>query len=157
MTELELIYFLFPRILAATLCGVIIGLEREFKQKAAGIRTHMIVCVGATIFTSINFALLDTYDFDPSRIIAQVVTGVGFLGAGVIFKGDDKVSGITSAAFIWLTASLGVIVGCGFILSGILFTIGLLIVLLLIRKAEDKIEPKIEEIRKRKLEEHGKK
>lgn len=157
MTEIEFIYFLFPRILAATLCGVIIGLEREFKQKAAGIRTHMIVCVGAAIFTSITFTLLNKYEFDPSRIISQIVSGVGFLGAGVIFKSEDKIHGITSAAFIWLTASLGVIIGCGFILSGILFTIGLLIVLLIIRKAEDKIEPKIEEIAKRKLEEHGKK
>ena len=133
--------FLLPRILAATLCGFIIGSEREIKHKVAGIRTHIIVCVGACLFASISFVMKDAQTtFDPTRIIAQIVTGVGFLGAGLIFKNEDKVSGVTSAAFIWLTAAIGVIVGIGYILTPIVFTVGLLIVLLILQRVEDKIE-----------------
>lgn len=133
--------FLLPRILAATLCGFIIGSEREIKNKVAGIRTHIIVCVGACLFASISFIMKDAQAiFDPTRIISQIVTGVGFLGAGLIFKNEDKVSGVTSAAFIWLTAAIGVIVGIGYILTPIIFTVGLLIILLILQKVEDKIE-----------------
>jgi putative Mg2+ transporter-C (MgtC) family protein len=139
MSELELIEYLAPRILTATFCGVLIGLEREFKQKVAGIRTHMIVCTGAAIFASVSFMLGDAYYFDQTRIIAATVTGVGFLGAGVIFKTNDKVYGITSAAFIWLTASIGVLAGMGFTVAPIVFTLGLLIVLLTLRNK--KIRP----------------
>jgi len=141
MKEIELLMFLLPRILAATLCGFIIGSEREIKHKVAGIRTHIIVCVGACLFASISFVMKDAQTtFDPTRIIAQIVTGVGFLGAGLIFKNEDKVSGVTSAAFIWLTAAIGVIVGIGYILTPIVFTVGLLIVLLILQRVEDKIE-----------------
>jgi len=151
MTDLEVVQFMLPRVLVAIGCGVLIGLEREFKQKVAGMRTHMIVCVGSAIFVSISFVLVDAYDhFDPTRIIASTVSGVGFLGAGVIFKNDDKVFGITSAAFIWLTASLGALIGCGYIISGAAFTIGLVVFLIVVRKIEDIIEPKIAERRKRK-------
>jgi len=153
MTDLEVIQFLFPRILVAIACGALIGLEREFKQKVAGMRTHMIVCVGSAIFVSISFVLAESYDhFDPTRIIASTVSGVGFLGAGVIFKNEDKVFGITSAAFIWMTASLGAMIGCGYIITGAAFTIGLIIFLILVRKFEDVIEPKIAERRQRKKE-----
>jgi len=141
MKEIELLMFLLPRILAATLCGFIIGSEREIKNKVAGIRTHIIVCVGACLFASISFIMKDAQAiFDPTRIISQIVTGVGFLGAGLIFKNEDKVSGVTSAAFIWLTAAIGVIVGIGYILTPIIFTVGLLIILLILQKVEDKIE-----------------
>ncbi|MEK6829084.1 MAG: MgtC/SapB family protein [Nanoarchaeota archaeon] len=141
MSELELFYFLLPRILGATFCGFIIGSERELKHKVAGIRTHIIVCVGACIFASLSFILIDKYEFeDPTRIIAQIVTGVGFLGAGLIFKNDDKVSGVTSAAFIWLTAAIGVVIGIGYVWTPIIFTIGLLGLLIVLKKVEDKIQ-----------------
>jgi putative Mg2+ transporter-C (MgtC) family protein len=139
MTELELIYFMLPKILVATICGLIIGLERELKHKVAGIRTHIIVCVGACLFTGISVVLGTQYHIDPTRIIGQIVTGIGFLGAGVIFKHDDKVIGVTSAAFIWLISSVGVLIGIGYLFSSLLFTVGLLIVLLLLKKVEDKI------------------
>lgn len=139
MTELELIYFMFPKIVVATICGLIIGLERELKHKVAGIRTHIIVCVGACMFTSISVILGSQYHIDPTRIIGQIVTGIGFLGAGVIFKTEDKVVGVTSAAFIWLISSIGVLIGIGYLFSSIAFTLGLLIVLLLLKKVEDKI------------------
>ena len=151
MTELELFHFLLPRIIGATACGFIIGSEREMKHKVAGIRTHVVVCVGAALFASFSFIILDSYDnIDHTRIISQIVTGVGFLGAGLIFKNEDKVSGVTSAAFIWLTAAIGVVIGIGYLWTPILFTIGFLILLLLLQKIEDKIE----EIAKKKIKDN---
>ncbi len=140
MTELGLILFLLPKIIVATICGLIVGWEREVKNKVAGIRTHIIVCVGACLFTSTGFILGDQYHIDPTRVIGQIITGIGFLGAGVIFKQDDKVSGVTSAAFIWLIAAIGVLVGIGYLLSTLIFTIGLLLVLIVLQKLEDKIK-----------------
>lgn len=140
MTEFQLIAFILPKIIVATICGLIIGLEREMKHKVAGIRTHIIVCVGACLFTAIGIILSDTYHTDPTRIIGQIVTGIGFLGAGVIFKTDDKVVGVTSAAFIWLISSIGVLVGIGYLFSSVLFTIGLLITLVIIQKIENKLK-----------------
>lgn len=142
MTELELISFMFPKILVATICGLVIGWEREIKNKVAGIRTHIIVCVGACLFTSIGIVLSNEFHTDPTRIIGQIVTGIGFLGAGVIFKHDDKVVGVTSAAFIWLISSIGVLIGVGYLFSSIVFTIGLLVVLILLQKLENKIKQK---------------
>jgi len=142
MTEIELIQFMFPKIIAATVCGLIIGWERELKNKVAGIRTHIIVCVGACIFTLIGVVMAQQGHSDPTRIIGQIVTGIGFLGAGVIFKQDDKVTGVTSAAFIWLIASIGVLIGIGYIWAGISFTICLLCVLIVLQKLEYYINQK---------------
>jgi len=139
MTELELIQFLAPKILAATICGLIIGWERELKNKVAGIRTHIIVCASACIFTIIGIVLANKYIIDPTRIIGQIVTGVGFLGGGIIFMQKDKITGVTSAAFIWLIASLGVLCGIGYIITSIVFTLGLLILLILLQKVEKNI------------------
>jgi putative Mg2+ transporter-C (MgtC) family protein len=140
MTDSQLVSFLLPKIIVATICGLIIGWEREVKNKVAGIRTHIIVCVGACLFTSTGFILGPDYHIDPTRVIGQIVTGIGFLGAGVIFKHDDKVSGVTSAAFIWLIAAMGVLVGMGFLYSSLIFTIGLLAVLILLQKLENRIK-----------------
>lgn len=140
MSEQELFYFLLPRILSATFCGLIIGWERELRHKVAGIRTHVIVCVGACIFASLSFILINDYNEDPTRIISQIVTGVGFLGAGLIFKNDDKVSGVTSAAFIWLIAAIGTLIGIGYIWTPVIFTIGFLILLFVIQQIEIKVE-----------------
>lgn len=137
MSELELIQFIFPKILVASLCGLIIGWERELKQKVAGIRTHIIVCSGSCLFTVIGVILAKEHNIDPTRIIGQIVTGIGFLGAGVIFKQEDKVVGVTSAAFIWLIASIGVLVGVGYSITSILLTSGLLILMILLQKLEN--------------------
>lgn len=145
MSELELIQNLYPKILVATFCGFIIGWERELKQKVAGIRTHILVCVGACLYTSVGFVLAKEYDIDPSRIIGQIVTGVGFLGAGVILVKEDKVVGVTSAAFIWLIASIGVFIGIGYLLTPILLTLGLLLQILILEKVESRISKRVEE------------
>lgn len=145
MSELELINMLYPKILVATFCGFIIGWERELKQKVAGIRTHILVCVGACLYASVGFVLAKEFDIDPTRIIGQIVTGVGFLGAGVILVKEDKVVGVTSAAFIWLIASIGVFIGIGYLLTPILLTLGLLLQILILEKVESRISKKVEE------------
>ena len=136
MTEYQLICYIFPKIAVATVCGMIIGWERELKHKVAGVRTHILVCVGACIYTAVGFILGPQYNVDPSRIIGQIVTGIGFLGAGVIFKQEDRVVGVTSAAFIWLMASIGVLIGCGYLLTTLLLTLGLLGLIIMLHRFE---------------------
>ncbi len=102
------------KLLAAFLIGSMIGAEREFHDKAAGLRTIILICVGACLFTI--FSVKIATDKDPGRIAAQVVTGVGFLGAGVILHRQGQVRGLTTASTIWIAAALGVGVGVGYIL-----------------------------------------
>lgn len=139
MTEIELILFLFPKLIVATLCGIIIGWEREIKNKVAGIRTHVLVCVGSCLFTTTSF-ILANHNVDPTRVIGQIITGIGFLGGGVIFKHDDKVVGVTSAAFIWFIASVGVLIGIGYLFSSLIITIGLLGASVLLKSLENKLK-----------------
>jgi putative Mg2+ transporter-C (MgtC) family protein len=105
------------RIALSLLVGVIIGYERSRSQKPAGIRTYSLVCIGSTLFM-----IVSVYGFpvsnelrntDPARIAAQVVTGIGFLGAGVIWKDRGYVRGLTTAANLWITAGLGLAIGVG--------------------------------------------
>jgi len=137
MTEFEFICQLLPKVIVATICGLIVGWEREVKNKVAGIRTHVLICVGVSLFTAVGFIIGG--NTDPSRIIGQIVTGIGFLGGGVIFKDKDRIVGVTSAAFIWFIASVGVIVGMGYLLTSVLLTIGFLVVLLTLEILEKKI------------------
>jgi putative Mg2+ transporter-C (MgtC) family protein len=126
---LPLMTFILPKILIATVCGLIIGYDREIKQKVAGIRTNILICVGCTILTSISFYLAKSNPMiDPTRIIGQIITGIGFLGAGVIMKHDDKIVGVTTAAFIWVASAMGIMVASidSFLLP-ITLTIGLLL------------------------------
>ncbi|MBP3436383.1 MAG: MgtC/SapB family protein [Clostridia bacterium] len=128
------------RILVATLCGALIGLERGIRQKEAGIRTHCIVAMAAAIFMIISkYAffdlhftegelLLGTKGADPSRIASQAVSAVGFLGAGIIFKGKGAVKGLTTAAGIWATAAIGLSIGAGLYTIGVASAILLLLV-----------------------------
>lgn len=96
----------FIQLLLAIFIGGLIGAEREYRDKAAGFRTIMLICVGATIFT--NFSVKLGGDMEPTRIAASIVTGVGFLGAGAILRGSRHVTGLTTASTIWLAAALGV-------------------------------------------------
>jgi putative Mg2+ transporter-C (MgtC) family protein len=126
---------LFTRILVATICGVIIGVDRELKQKVAGIRTFILISVGCAIFSSISM-LMAGENSDPSRIVGQIITGIGFLGGGVIIKNDDKIIGVTTAAFIWCVSAIGVLAGLGAIWTPILLSFGLLIVSFIFEKFE---------------------
>ncbi|MBO6092315.1 MAG: MgtC/SapB family protein [Oscillospiraceae bacterium] len=119
------------RILVACMCGFVLGVERSRRFKEAGVRTHMIVCVGAALIMIVSkygFEDLSTEIYngtraaDPARLAAQVVSGVGFLGAGMIFKNGGSVTGLTTAAGIWAAAGIGLAVGAGMYLLGILVT-----------------------------------
>lgn len=97
----------------AIVCGGLIGAEREFRDKAAGFRTIIFICAGAALFTIFSHKIALAYDRDPTRIAANIVSGVGFLGAGVILREGGKVMGLTTAAIIWLSAALGIGIGAG--------------------------------------------
>ena len=99
-------------LLVAVLLGGAVGLERELRGKAAGLRTNILICLGAALFTHLSLHV-DAARGDPARIAAQVVVGVGFLGAGTILHGRGSVTGLTSAATIWLVAAIGMAVGAG--------------------------------------------
>lgn len=100
------------RLLTAVLCGGAIGLERQLRGKAAGIRTSVLICMGTMLFVSTG-ASFPAARTDPTRVLGQVITGIGFLGAGVIMKDNNKILGVTSAAVIWVLAGLGAIIGIG--------------------------------------------
>lgn len=106
MFEVSVLYELAVPIGVATLAGALIGVERECRSKSAGFRTMILISVGACLFTLMSVALGGP-DKEASRIAAQIVTGIGFLGAGVILKDGITVRGLTTAASIWLSASLG--------------------------------------------------
>ena len=100
------------RLVVAAALGALVGYERERSGKPAGVRTHGMVCLGAALFTLISIFGFNG-DGDPARVAAQVVTGVGFLGAGAILHGGGTVHGLTTAASLWVTAAIGVAVGVG--------------------------------------------
>jgi putative Mg2+ transporter-C (MgtC) family protein len=115
-------------VLLAVLCGGAVGLEREMRGKAAGLRTNILICVGATMFTQLSIEI-PSGGGDPGRIAAQIVTGVGFIGAGTILHSRGAVSGLTSAATIWVVAAIGVALGSGAVLEGVGVTLLLILVL----------------------------
>ena len=121
---------LLPRVLVAFALGGIVGLERTWSYKAAGLRTHMLVAGGAALFTIASFAIFEGEGTarDPARIAAQIVTGIGFLGAGAIFRSGSTVVGLTTAASIWMSAALGMLAGGGaYALAGVAALLTLLV------------------------------
>jgi putative Mg2+ transporter-C (MgtC) family protein len=113
-------------ILISVILGLFIGAEREYRNKSAGLRTFILVCFGACLFTILSIKIGVA---NPDRLAANIITGIGFLGAGVIFKGDNKIEGITTATTIWATASIGMAVGSGYVYFSLLGTALVLIVL----------------------------
>jgi putative Mg2+ transporter-C (MgtC) family protein len=118
------------RLAIAALLAAAIGLERELDEKQAGLRTHMLVSVGAALFTLASAYGFREFlgnprvvSFDPSRIAAQIVTGIGFLGAGVIFRQGATVRGLTTAASLWLVAAIGLAAGAGYWQGAVLGTV----------------------------------
>ncbi len=112
------------RIGAAIIAGLTLGLERGFRGKAAGLKTMMLISLGSCLFMLVSEAvsIRSTSVSDPARIAAQVVTGVGFLGAGAIITSKHRVTGLTTAATIWVSASIGLVIGIGEILLGLMIT-----------------------------------
>ncbi|UCH89137.1 MAG: MgtC/SapB family protein [Thermoplasmata archaeon] len=131
--ELQLEFII--KIGLSILCGGIIGLERESSQHPAGLRTLILVCLGSTLFMFVPYLALEpafrglNINLDVTRVAAGVVTGIGFLGAGVIFKEGTNVKGLTTAASIWVVASIGLLVGIGFYIIALFATIVITLVL----------------------------
>ena len=100
------------RLLLAAGLGAAVGLEREYRQKPAGLRTNILIALGSALFTIMSAAMVQP-GVDPSRIAAQIVTGIGFLGGGAIMRNRDTVHGMTTAATIWVNAAIGVAAGTG--------------------------------------------
>ena len=143
VTALDPNIIILFRIILATLLAFIPGIERELTGKFAGLRTHILVSLGACVFT-----ILSIYGFkmhiavdvigtnDPARIAAQVITGIGFIGAGTVMRHGTSVSGITTAATLWICAAIGMSCGCGEYMTAILASLVTLVVLILIRRLE---------------------
>ncbi len=124
-----MIWTMVIRLLMATALGALIGVEREYHAKEAGVRTHLLVAVGSCLFMILSaygfdaFLDQDHVSFDPSRIAAQVVTGIGFLGAGTIILQKQVVRGLTTAAGVWVTAAIGLACGIGMYLIAAVATV----------------------------------
>lgn len=114
------------RLVYSVVAGGLIGLEREVVHKPAGVRTHMLVSLGSALFVLVT---LETLPNETARIIAGIATGIGFLGAGTIFKAKDEVHGLTTAASIWAVAAVGLAIGLGYYLMTIIAVILILVVL----------------------------
>lgn len=134
---------LFLRLASAALLGAIVGIEREYFGKAAGFRTHALVAAASSLIMLVSIEIYEMYkgviQVDPSRIAAQVVSGIGFIGAGAIIRSGASVKGITTAASLWAVSGIGLACGIGFY-EGALYATGIVITILLIfTKLEEKL------------------
>jgi len=126
----------FIKILLAVLCGGILGFEREYQNKSAGFRTIILITLGSTLFTLVSQRIGGSDD----RIAANIITGIGFIGGGVIFKGSFDVKGLTTAAVIWVAAAIGMLIGIGHSLLAVMLALFVLLILSLFGKMEDLID-----------------
>jgi putative Mg2+ transporter-C (MgtC) family protein len=113
----KLLELFAPKVFFALAAGAMVGFERELKHKAAGLKTNMLICLGAAIYTTLSMLMAQSnpgHTGDPGRLAAQIVSGIGFLGGGAIIQSRGTVQGLTTAATIWVVASLGVAVGLGY-------------------------------------------
>ncbi|HXW03996.1 MAG TPA: MgtC/SapB family protein [Vicinamibacterales bacterium] len=132
LTDAELI----RRLLLAAVLGGVLGLERELRQKTAGLRTNILIAIGSALFTLMSSELADGIGADPGRVAAQIVTGIGFLGAGAILRTGSGIYGLTTAATIWVNAAVGVAAGGGEYNLAIIATVITLAVLLVLHPIE---------------------
>lgn len=142
--ELTLTQFTFRLLLILVLAGLL-GLEREMHSKSAGLRTNILVGLGSTLYALIALGLVDVFDqltIDPSRVVAQVVTGIGFLGAGAVIQSRGEIHGLTTAATIWLVAGIGLAVAFGFYWQSLIVTLVALVVLFVLGLIERRVENK---------------
>ena len=119
------------RLVLAAVLGGVIGLEREFKHKAAGLRTNMLICFGAALFTVLSDELARRYGGDPTRIASQIIPGIGFIGAGSILHARGSITGVTTAATLFVVASIGMASGGG-LYSPAIFATGILLIALVV-------------------------
>jgi putative Mg2+ transporter-C (MgtC) family protein len=149
LSEWELVL----RLALAAGLGALVGIEREWRDRTAGLRTHMLVCIGSAAFTIVSaYGFTEWYESvspgsgrspisaDPTRIAAQIVTGIGFLGAGAIFRSDDGVRGLTTAASLWMMAAIGMAAGAGYYELAAAATVVMLLVLIALRQVSGRIK-----------------
>jgi len=139
VTDMQII----TRLTLSVLLSGLIGLERQMHRRTAGLRTHILVCLGSCLIMLTSLYVFDIYNhianLDPSRIAAGVITGIGFLCAGTIIREREGVKGLTTAASLWVVAGIGLAVGCGFQKAALYATVLTLVVLFFLRYAEDMI------------------
>jgi putative Mg2+ transporter-C (MgtC) family protein len=139
ITDLELI----RRLITAALLGALLGVEREAYQKSAGLRTNILIAVGSALFTLMSIEMSGPSG-DPARIAAQIVTGIGFLGAGAIMRTDSGVHGLTTAATVWVNAAVGVAAGGGSYHLAVIATVITLVALRILQPVERILERRAE-------------
>ena len=134
------------RLMLAAFLGGAVGIEREINSKAAGFRTHILVCIGSCLIMLTSMHMFDIYrgvtSVDPGRIAAQVVSGIGFLGAGTIIRSRASILGLTTAASLWSIAGIGLAVGSGLFIVSIFATVLIIGSLLVLSRVQDKISHK---------------
>lgn len=141
---MQLMSFFGPKVFFAILCGGLVGLERELKNKPAGIKTNILICLGATLYTSVSILISTSfasngYYGDPARIAAQIVPGIGFIGGGTIIQARGTILGLTTAATIWIVAAIGVCIGIGHPDIGVMSSVMVVLVLVATNFFEDRI------------------
>lgn len=139
------------RLLAASVLGGLIGLEREVKRRSAGVRTNLLICMGAAFFTLLSAVLAGDASPNKGQVASNIVQGIGFLGAGLIIHNRSRISGLTSAASVWVVASIGMACGAGLLAAAAIATVIVIIALELVgfleRRASIKIYSLIYEAR----------
>jgi putative Mg2+ transporter-C (MgtC) family protein len=137
MITTSLDFAIAVKLVLAILCGGAIGFERELSRKAAGLRTNVLICMGSALFMIVSRHISGGAPYtDPARLVAQVVTGIGFLGAGVILQARGSVTGLTTAATIFVVAAVGITIGEGMVGLALLSTALIIIVLVVLRRVE---------------------
>jgi putative Mg2+ transporter-C (MgtC) family protein len=134
------------KVFLAIICGGLIGLERELKHKPAGLRTNILICLGSTLFTVVSVLMSVSSPGepgDPTRVGAQIVSGIGFLGGGMILQSGGSVSGLTSAATVWVVAAIGMCIGLGYPITASIFTVTVFSTLFFLSKIDNRVFGKL--------------
>ena len=140
MNNIEFLYFISDKMFFAVICGILVGLERLFNHttdKSPSMKIMILVTVGSMIFTALTKTSYNL-NIETARIIGQIITGIGFLGAGVIMHKKNRVEGLTTSAFIWFLSSMGVLIGLDYGLIALFITVTLILVITIIHKIESK-------------------
>ncbi|HEY6118456.1 MAG TPA: MgtC/SapB family protein [Pyrinomonadaceae bacterium] len=136
LTSIEI----FLKLLMAMVCGGAVGFERELSRKAAGLRTNVLICIGAALYMIVSRHISGGAPYtDPARLVAQVVAGIGFLGAGVILQSRGSVTGLTTAATIFVVGAIGISIGEGLFVIATFSTVLIIVVLVLLRRVEHEV------------------
>lgn len=140
------------RVGTAVVCGGAVGLERQLRGKASGMRTSIMICLGTSIFTGLGSIVALS---DPTRVLGQVVTGIGFLGAGVILTREGRILGVTTASVIWVTAAIGCLIGFGYLKTSLVVTLLTIALLLGVEFLEEVLEKRTSHRNVREAEQAG--